>query len=248
MLLRGPLHRLVSRLSTAAQRSAAAGRDLSACWSLGRLSTLAVGAGSMAAGITVVSPLMSSSAECQTIAQPKFLCLHGVNLNMFGKRDPATYGTATLSDINDELHALARELGVEIETFQTNHEGEMVEKIHKAHLDGSFSAVLINSGAWTHYSYGLRDALAILDIPVIEVHMSNIHAREDMKGSQGEQMRHHSVVSPLAKGIIAGFGVTSYLIALRAAVAIASSDRSRITPTAQSPSMMQKAVKIKSNM
>ena len=136
---------------------------------------------------------------------------------MFGKRDASTYGTATLNDIDTSLRSLATELNVEVECYQTNHEGEMVERIHRAHSDGT-AAVMINAGAWTHYSYGLRDALAILNVPIIEVHMSNIHAREDMAGSQGEQMRHHSVVSPLAKGIVAGFGVQSYVLGLRAAV------------------------------
>ena len=140
----------------------------------------------------------------------KVLVLHGVNLNMFGKRDPATYGTATLAEIDARLNALAAELGVEVECYQTNHEGEMAERIHAAHTDGT-AAVLINAGAWTHYSYGIRDALAILKCPIVEVHMSNIHAREEF--------RHHSVIAPLARGQIAGFGVDSYLLALRAAVA-----------------------------
>lgn len=103
----------------------------------------------------------------------RILCLHGINLNMFGKRDASTYGTATLADIDNALGSLASELGVEVECFQTNHEGEMCERIHRAHTDGT-AAILINAGAWTHYSYGLRDALAILSIPIIEVHMSNI--------------------------------------------------------------------------
>ncbi len=141
----------------------------------------------------------------------KVLVLHGVNLNMFGKRDPAQYGTITLDEINQRLGALARELGVEIETFQTNFEGEICEKIHRAHLD-KVDAVVINAGAWTHYSIALRDALAILKVPIIECHMSNIHAREEF--------RHVSHVSPLAKGIIAGFGVHSYLLSLRAAATL----------------------------
>ena len=141
----------------------------------------------------------------------KILVLHGVNLNMFGKRDPAQYGTITLDEINQQLQTLAKELGVELETFQTNFEGEICEKIHKAHLD-KVDAVVINAGAWTHYSIALRDALAILKVPIIECHMSNIHAREEF--------RHLSHVSPLAKGIIAGFGVHSYLLSLRAAATL----------------------------
>jgi 3-dehydroquinate dehydratase-2 len=139
----------------------------------------------------------------------KILVLNGINLNMFGKRDPAHYGTTTLGQIDQALHNLAQELAVQLECFQTNFEGEMVEKIHHAHSDG-VQAVLINAGAWTHYSYGIRDALAILKCPIVEVHMSNIHARE--------QFRHHSVIAELAVGQICGFGVDSYLLALRAAV------------------------------
>ena len=137
------------------------------------------------------------------------LVLNGVNLNMFGKRDPAQYGTITLDEINQRLVALGQELGARVENFQSNFEGAMCERIHAAHTDGT-QAVLINAGAWTHYSYGIRDALAILKCPIFEVHMSNIHARE--------AFRHHSVIAEIAKGQIAGFGVDSYLLALRAAV------------------------------
>jgi len=140
----------------------------------------------------------------------KVLVLNGINLNMFGKRDPAHYGTATLEQINKSLNDLAKELAVELECFQTNFEGEMVERIHKAHAE-SVGAVLINAGAWPHYSYGIRDALAILKCPIVEVHMSNIHAREEF--------RHHSVLAEIALGQICGFGPDSYLLALRAAVA-----------------------------
>jgi len=139
----------------------------------------------------------------------KILVLHGVNLNMFGKRDPAQYGTITLDEINRKLVELGKELGCAVETFQTNFEGAICEKIHQAHID-KVDAVLINAGAWTHYSFALRDALAILKVPIVEVHMSNIHAREEF--------RHFSVIAPLAKGQIAGFGLQSYLLGLRAAV------------------------------
>jgi 3-dehydroquinate dehydratase-2 len=139
----------------------------------------------------------------------KILVLHGINLNMFGKRDPKQYGTITLAEIDARLKALGSELGAEVTCFQTNHEGAMAERIHQAFGDG-VDAVLINAGAWTHYSYGIRDALAILTCPIYEVHMSNIHARE--------AFRHHSVIAEIAKGQIAGFGVDSYLLALRAAV------------------------------
>jgi 3-dehydroquinate dehydratase-2 len=141
----------------------------------------------------------------------KILMLHGVNHDMFGQRDPAQYGTVTLAQIDEQLHALGRELGaVEIESFQTNHEGAMCERIHRAYAEGK-DAVLINAGAWTHYSYAIRDALAILTCPVIELHMSNVHAREPF--------RHVSVFADVVKGQICGFGVDSYLLALRAAVA-----------------------------
>ena len=138
-----------------------------------------------------------------------FLMLHGINHNMFGKRDPKQYGTITLEQIDGQLQDLGRELGAEVVSFQTNHEGAMCERIHQAYEEG-MDAVLINAGAWTHYSYGIRDALAILTVPVVELHMSNIHARE--------AFRHVSVFAEIVKGQICGFGVDSYLLALRAAV------------------------------
>ena len=140
------------------------------------------------------------------------LMLHGINHNMFGKRDPKQYGTVTLDEINASLAALGKELGTEVEAFQTNSEREMCERIHQAYTDG-VHGVLLNAGAWTHYSYGIRDALAILTCPVVELHMSNIHARE--------AFRHVSVFAEIVKGQICGFGVDSYLLALRAAVSAA---------------------------
>lgn len=137
------------------------------------------------------------------------LMLHGINHNMFGKRDPKQYGTITLAEIDASLHALGEELGATIDSFQTNHEGEMCERIHQAYFEG-VDAVLINAGAWTHCSYGIRDALAILTVPVIEIHMSNIHARE--------AFRHHSVFAEIVTGQICGFGAQSYLLGLRAGV------------------------------
>lgn len=142
----------------------------------------------------------------------KILMLHGINHNMFGKRDPKQYGTITLEQIDAQLAELAKELGVEIDSYQTNCEGAMCERVHQAYTDG-VDAVLINAGAWTHYSYGLRDALAILTVPIVELHMSNIHAREEF--------RHKSVFAEIALGQICGFGVDSYLLALRAAVSAA---------------------------
>ena len=137
------------------------------------------------------------------------LMLHGINHNMFGKRDPAQYGTITLDEINASLAALGNELGATVQNYQTNSEGEMCERIHKGFADG-VDAVLINAGAWTHYSYGIRDALAILTCPIVEVHMSNIHARE--------AFRHVSVFGEIVTGQICGFGADSYLLALRAGV------------------------------
>jgi 3-dehydroquinate dehydratase-2 len=142
----------------------------------------------------------------------KVLMLHGINHNMFGKRDPKHYGTITLEQIDAELRALGRELGVKVESFQTNGEREMCERIHRAYEE-KVDGVLINAGAWTHYSYGIRDALAILTVPVVELHMSNIHAREEF--------RHKSVFAEVVRGQICGFGVDSYLLALRAAVSAA---------------------------
>ena len=139
----------------------------------------------------------------------KILMLHGINHNMFGKRDPKQYGTTTLAEIDATLQGLGKELGAEVESFQTNDEGAMCDRIHQAYTEGK-DAVLINAGAWTHYSYGIRDALAILTCPVIELHMSNIHARE--------AFRHVSVFAEIVRGQICGFGVDSYLLALRAAV------------------------------
>jgi 3-dehydroquinate dehydratase II len=141
-----------------------------------------------------------------------FLMLHGINHNMFGKRDPKQYGTITLDQINAKLKALAKELGVAVTAFQTNSEAEMCERIHQAYKDG-VDGVMLNAGAWTHYSYGIRDALAILTVPVVEVHMSNIHAREEF--------RHKSVFAEIILGQISGFGVDSYLLGLRAAVSAA---------------------------
>ncbi len=145
----------------------------------------------------------------------KILVLNGINLNMFGKRDPKQYGTTTLAEIDAMLEKLAQELGGEVESFQANHEGEMAERIHRAFHE-KVDAVVINAGAWTHYSIGLRDALAILTVPIVEIHMSNVHAREEF--------RHHSVFSEIVKGQICGFGAESYLLGVRAAVASISTD------------------------
>ena len=139
----------------------------------------------------------------------RILVMHGVNLNLFGKRDPKHYGTETLEDINGKLSALAGELGVEVSFFQSNYEGAFVERIQEAHGDGT-AGIVLNAGAWTHYSYAIMDALAILSIPAVEVHMSNVHARE--------AFRHHSYFSDLAVGVACGFGADSYRYAMDAAI------------------------------
>ena len=143
----------------------------------------------------------------------RILMLHGVNHNMFGKREPKYYGTVTLADIDAKLAALAAELGVTVTSFQTNSEAEICQRIHRAYEE-QVNGVIINAGAWTHYSYGLRDALAILTVPIVEIHMSNNAARD--------KFRQYSVISDIAKGYIAGFGVDSYLLGLRAAVSAAA--------------------------
>lgn len=143
----------------------------------------------------------------------RILVLHGINLNMFGKREASVYGTTTLAEIDASLRELAKELKAEVECFQTNSEATICERIHRVVTEKDFAAVMINAGAWTHYSYGLRDALAMLSVPIVEVHMSNIHARE--------AFRANSVIAPIATGQICGFGVDSYLLGLRAAVSIA---------------------------
>ena len=142
----------------------------------------------------------------------KILVLHGINLDMFGKRDPAQYGTTTLAEIDERLRALGSELGVDVTTFHSNIEGVLCERIHQAFKDGT-DAVVINAGAWTHYSYAIRDALAILQAPIVEVHMSNVHAREEF--------RHRSVFAGIVRGQICGFGADSYLLGLRAAASAA---------------------------
>jgi len=152
---------------------------------------------------------LQTSTQPMKTSTKTFLMLHGINHNMFGKRDPVQYGTTTLAQIDAQLQALACELGVRVESYQTNSESDMCNRIHQGFAE-QVDGVLINAGAWTHYSYGIRDALAILTVPIVELHMSNIHARE--------AFRHQSVFAEIVKGQICGFGVESYLLGLRAAV------------------------------
>jgi len=138
----------------------------------------------------------------------KVLVIHGPNLNMLGKRETGVYGTATLDEINDAVRTAAKELGADVTFFQSNSEGMLIDKIQEA--SGRYDAIIINPGGYTHTSVSLRDAIAAVALPTIEVHMSNIYSREEF--------RHHSYITPVAAGQISGFGVNSYLLALRAAV------------------------------
>ena len=141
-------------------------------------------------------------------ALPRVLVLHGPNLNMLGQREPQIYGHTTLADIDAMLVTLGQELGVAVETFQSNHEGALVSRIQAAR--GQVAALLINGGAYTHTSVAILDALLAVDLPVVEVHLSNLYKREEF--------RHHSYIARAAIGQICGFGADSYLLGLRAAV------------------------------
>jgi 3-dehydroquinate dehydratase II len=141
------------------------------------------------------------------MAKKKVLILNGPNLNLLGKRQPEIYGKLTLAQIEQKVRMLARELGIEIEFRQSNNEGELVTWIQEA--ANKFGAIVINPAAYTHTSLAMRDAVSALGIPTVEIHISNIHQREPF--------RHHSFIAEVAVGQIAGFGVDSYLLGLRAA-------------------------------
>ncbi len=136
----------------------------------------------------------------------KVLVLHGPNINLTGIREPGTYGNQTLQTINDEILKKAQQMELACDIFQTNHEGELIDKIHTALTD--YDGIVINAGAYTHYSYAIRDAISSVKKPCVEVHMSNIHAREPF--------RHESVIAPVCIGQICGFGKESYLLGLEA--------------------------------
>lgn len=152
----------------------------------------------------------------------RILLLHGPNLNMLGKREPALYGRQTLDDIVASARALAAELGVEIASHQSNAEGELVTRIQQA--ASQFDGVVLNAGAYTHTSIALRDAVLACGLPVVEVHLSNVHKRE--------RFRHHSYLADVVEGQILGFGGESYLLGLRAVVSILRS-RQPVPPRAR---------------
>jgi 3-dehydroquinate dehydratase II len=141
----------------------------------------------------------------------RILLLHGPNLSQLGSRDPAVYGPSTLDDVVAAARSEADRAGAELVAEQHEAEGDLVARVHAARTDGT-DAVVVNAGALTHYGYSLRDALELLDVPIVEVHLSNIHARETF--------RHTSVTGAVADGVIAGFGIDGYPLAVRAALAL----------------------------
>ena len=135
----------------------------------------------------------------------KILVINGVNMNMLGIREPEKYGNMTLKDLEKELYSYSFELGIDIETYQSNHEGEIVEKIHSAYNNAD--GIVINPGAYTHTSVAIRDAIAAVNLPTVEVHMTNIHSREDF--------RHKSMIAPVCIAQISGFGADCYKLGLK---------------------------------
>ena len=142
----------------------------------------------------------------------KILIMNGPNINLTGERNRGHYGSLTLDEINANITKEAEKLGVEVEFYQSNHEGAIIDRLHAARkaANGGIDAVVINAGAYTHYSYAIRDAIAAVKVPTVEVHMSNVHAREEF--------RHTSVIAPVCIGSIAGFGSFSYHLALAALI------------------------------
>ena len=144
------------------------------------------------------------------MSKKKILVINGPNLNLLGIREKTVYGTVTLAEIASMMDKEASDLGMDLDFIQTNHEGEIIDRIHSAR--GIYNVLIINAGAYTHYSIAIRDALKAVEIPAIEVHLSNIHAREEF--------RRKSVIAPVCCGQISGFGPDSYLLALKAAVSL----------------------------
>lgn len=139
----------------------------------------------------------------------KILVIHGPNLNLLGQRETSVYGTTTLDEINQKLLRLAKDHGIELSFLQSNHEGDIVDAIGRSAKDG-FGAIVINPAAYTHTSVAIRDAVAAVSVPTVEVHLSNIYKREEF--------RHHSMIAPSAVGQVSGFGVQSYVLGLLAAI------------------------------
>ena len=139
------------------------------------------------------------------------LVLHGPNLNLLGTREPSVYGRVTLAEVDRLVREHGRKLGLRVESRQSNHEGQLVDWLQSARKDG-FVGIVFNPGAFTHYSIALRDAVAAIDVPVVEVHLSNVHAREEF--------RRHSVIAAAARGQISGFGPHSYLLGLEALLSL----------------------------
>ena len=162
-------------------------------------------------------PRTAAGAGKTAAAARGVLVLHGPNLNLLGTREPQIYGRTTLADIDADLRALGKQLGVAVDCFQSNHEGELIDRIQAARLNQA--AIIINPGGYTHTSVALRDALAAVGLPVIEVHLSNVAAREEF--------RHRSLIAPIAVGSIVGLGAIGYRLALEAAVSILKGSSAR---------------------
>ena len=136
----------------------------------------------------------------------RILIMHGPNINLTGIREPGHYGSTPFAEMNEEFVAFAKANGADCDVFQSNHEGELIDRLHAAM--GVYDGIVLNAGAYTHYSYAIRDAIAAIQLPVVEVHMSNVHKREEF--------RHHSVLSPVCSGVICGFGKNSYILGISA--------------------------------